>query len=216
LQPGQRMLDVGCGTGQPAIRLAQATGGSVVGITINRMQVERANARAQAAGVRDQVRFEHANAMELPYADASFNAVWSLESIFHMPDRAQVLREMARVIRPGGQILVADLVEDVPLTAEERRVFFTAIEATALTTREHYRHLLEAAGGQVVEIIDITPYTFNTLRKTVVMLEQEHKHAQLLQVFDAATITAMLPLWQQIIDIYENKIGYIVLIVTKM
>jgi ubiquinone/menaquinone biosynthesis C-methylase UbiE len=216
LQPGQRMLDVGCGTGQPAVRLARATGCSVVGITINQMQIERANARAQAAGVSDRVQFEYADAMELPYADGSFDAVWALESIFHMPDRAQVLREMVRVIRPGGQILIADVVEEVPLTAEERRVFFAAVEATSLTTREHYRHLLESAGGRVAEIIDITTSTVNTLQKTVVMLEQEHKQAQLLQVFDAEIVTAMLPLWHQIVNIYENKIGYIVLPATRV
>jgi hypothetical protein len=79
-----------------------------------------------------------------------------------------------------------------------------------------YEPLLESAGGRVAEIIDITTSTVNTLQKTVVMLEQEHKQAQLLQVFDAEIVTAMLPLWHQIVNIYENKIGYIVLPATRV
>ncbi|MFP4441082.1 MAG: SAM-dependent methyltransferase [Chloroflexaceae bacterium] len=220
LQPGQRMLDVGCGTGQPAVRLAQATGGSVVGITINRMQVERANARAQAAGVSDRVRFEFANAMELPYADASFNAVWAFESLFHMPDRAQVLREMARVVRPGGRFLIADLVEadieeEVLMSDAHRALFFSTFEMNVLPTPAQYRQVLQESSFAVADVIDITPNTFNTLRKSITMLEQQQKHDQLRKVYDQAMIDALPALFRQIRDIYETHIRYLVLSGTR-
>ncbi|MFP4441084.1 MAG: SAM-dependent methyltransferase [Chloroflexaceae bacterium] len=69
LQPGQRLLDVGCGTGQPAVRLAQATDGLVVGITINRNQVERATLRGQASGVTDRAVIDQMPALFRPIHD---------------------------------------------------------------------------------------------------------------------------------------------------
>jgi cyclopropane fatty-acyl-phospholipid synthase-like methyltransferase len=215
LQSGRRMLDVGCGTGQPAVRLAQATGGSVVGITINRMQVERATARAQAAGVSDRVQFEYANAMELPYADGSFDAVWAFESLFHMPDRAQVLREMARVVRPGGHFLIADVVEAVPMSTAQRVLFFSTFEMNALPTPAQYRQVLQESGFAVEDVIDITPNTFNTFRKSITMLEQQQKHDQLRKVYDQAMIDALPALFRQIRDIYEAHIRYLVLSGTR-
>lgn len=211
LRPGQRMLDVGCGTGQPAVRLSLATGGSVVGITVNQMQVERAAARAEAAGVGERVQFEYVNAMELPYADAAFDAVWAFESLFHMPDRAQVLREMARVVRPGGHFAIADVVEEVPLSDEQRTLFFTTFEMSALITTAQYRHLLQETGFAVTEVLDITPNTVNTFRYTIDMLEQRQKHTQLLKVYAPAMVDTLPALFQQIRDIYEAHIRYLVL-----
>ncbi|MEU4561870.1 methyltransferase domain-containing protein [Actinoplanes sp. NPDC023936] len=97
-KPGGRVLDVGCGMGTPAIRLATATGNEVVGVTVSHEQVKRAGLRAGAAGLADRVSFQWADAADLPFADGSFDSVWALESIIHMPDRARVLREMARVV----------------------------------------------------------------------------------------------------------------------
>jgi cyclopropane fatty-acyl-phospholipid synthase-like methyltransferase len=216
LQPGQRLLDVGCGTGQPAVRLAQATGAAVVGITVNRMQVERATARAQADGVADQVQFEYANAMKLPYADASFDAVWALESMLHMPDHAQVLREMHRVVRSGGRFLIADIVEEVPMNAEQRTLFYSTFELSSLMSAAQYRHLVQAAGFALEEVIDISPNTFRTFPQIIETLEQQQKHAQLREVYDQAVIDQMPALFRPIHDIYAAHIRYLVLSGTRV
>jgi cyclopropane fatty-acyl-phospholipid synthase-like methyltransferase len=88
---GQKVLDVGCGTGQPACRLARARGVTVTGVTLSQHQVELANRRAGAAGLGDQVTFQLADAMKLPFEPESFDAAWFFESLPHMTDKLQVL-----------------------------------------------------------------------------------------------------------------------------
>lgn len=112
--PGDRVLDLGCGVGKPALRIASTTGASVVGVTINARHVELATERARAEGRADQVSFQHADAQDLPFEAGSFDAVLAFESIIHM-DRPTVLREVERVLVPGGRLALTDLT---PLTDE--------------------------------------------------------------------------------------------------
>ena len=58
-----------------------------------------------------QLDFQLVNAMDMPFADETFDAVWALESLFHMPDRLQVLGEIARVLRPGGRLVLTDVTK---------------------------------------------------------------------------------------------------------
>lgn len=213
LQPGQRMLDVGCGTGQPALRLAQVTGGAVVGITINQMQVERANERARQHDLGDRVHFELANALELPYADASFDAAWAFESLFHMPDRVKALREIGRVVRPGGRIIIADIVEAVPLPEERKAAFLSAFTANILTPLDQYYQDLQTAGLTVLETIDITRNTRPSMPAGNVVLQQPHIREQLLNFFgDPALVDSFGPYWADLADAVERYIGYIILV----
>jgi cyclopropane fatty-acyl-phospholipid synthase-like methyltransferase len=110
IEPGDRLLDIGCGIGEPAIRLARAHDIEVVGISISQRQVERANDRAAAAGLADRLSFQFADAMDLPFPDESFDIVWALESLHHMPDRSHVLGQAARVLRSGGRMAIGDFV----------------------------------------------------------------------------------------------------------
>src|SRR5690242_13401845 len=71
---GSRLLDIGCGTGKPACRIAEKTGATITGITVSQHQVETANQRAADAGLGDRVKFVNADAMKMPFGDASFDA----------------------------------------------------------------------------------------------------------------------------------------------
>jgi tocopherol O-methyltransferase len=103
----QTILDVGCGIGGSSLYLAEKFGAKVTGITLSPVQANRATERARSAGLTDKTDFRVANALELPFADNSFDLVWSLESGEHMPDKTKFLQECYRVLKPGGKLILA-------------------------------------------------------------------------------------------------------------
>ncbi len=101
------ILDIGCGIGGSTLYLANKFGATATGITLSPVQASRAQERAITAGLEKQVEFQVANALEMPFADNSFDLVWSLESGEHMPDKAKFLQECYRVLQPGGKLILA-------------------------------------------------------------------------------------------------------------
>ncbi len=110
--PGSRVLDVATGTGDLAIELARrvAPGGEVLGSDFSEAMLDRARSKAGAqrgSGVRP--RFEWADAMALPYPDDSFDAATVGFGARNFDDLARGLAEMARVVRPGGRVVVLEI-----------------------------------------------------------------------------------------------------------
>jgi demethylmenaquinone methyltransferase / 2-methoxy-6-polyprenyl-1,4-benzoquinol methylase len=106
--PGGRALDVATGTGDLALALARRVGpdGEVVGSDFSEGML--AQARRKAAGLAN-VRFEHGNALALPYADGEFAAATVGFGARNFSDLERGLREMARVVRPGGRVVVLEI-----------------------------------------------------------------------------------------------------------
>lgn len=108
LRPGMRLLDVGCGPGSVTAGLAQAVApGDAVGIDIDAGQVGHARALAAERGIAN-VHFEVADAARLPFPDASFDAAFANTVLEHVADADAVVREMRRVLNPGGVIGIRD------------------------------------------------------------------------------------------------------------
>ncbi|MDF0675535.1 MAG: class I SAM-dependent methyltransferase [Nitrospira sp.] len=105
IAPGCRLLDVACGSGQLAL-MAAKDGIEVTGVDIASNLVERAQARAQAEGLK--ARFEEADAEALPFDDASFDVVTSLIGAMFAPRPDLVAKELLRVCVPGGTIAMAN------------------------------------------------------------------------------------------------------------
>jgi demethylmenaquinone methyltransferase/2-methoxy-6-polyprenyl-1,4-benzoquinol methylase len=111
LSPGQRALDVACGTGDLTLALADrvAPGGEVVGTDFSErmLSLAREKAAERASGAR--LRFEDANALALPYGDDEFDAATVGFGARNFADLDQGLLEMARVVRPGGRVVVLEI-----------------------------------------------------------------------------------------------------------
>ncbi|MEV0698363.1 methyltransferase domain-containing protein [Saccharopolyspora sp. NPDC050389] len=158
VEPGQSVLDIGCGIGEPAVRLARARNVDVVGVNVSRQQLAAATERAAAEGLQDRVRFEFADALDLPFPPESFDAAWLFESLLHMPDRLRALSQAARVLRPGGRLAVADFIRRGPdldeQTAVEERL--AGFHISEMPTLEDYAETVAEAGLVMVEAIDVS------------------------------------------------------------
>ena len=112
LQAGESVLDVGCGTGTLALLAKRQVGAValVAGIDASAEMVARAARKAHKAGL--PVRFEQASADRLPFADDQFDAVLCTATLHHLPRgmRVDAVREMRRVLKPGGRVLLVDFV----------------------------------------------------------------------------------------------------------
>ncbi len=110
VRPGHRALDVGCGTGRAAIRLALAVGegGSVVGIDHDAAMLRRAGELAGEAGVAGRIRLLLGDAEALPFPDGAFDRVRCARVLQHVAEPAAVAREMFRVLRPGGRMMLME------------------------------------------------------------------------------------------------------------
>ena len=104
LQPGIKVLDCGCGPGTITLDIAQRIApGHVTGLDFNLSQVERATRDAQAAGLGN-VEFRQGNVYELPFADGTFDAVFSHALLEHLREPGRAAAEFLRVLKPGGML----------------------------------------------------------------------------------------------------------------
>jgi demethylmenaquinone methyltransferase/2-methoxy-6-polyprenyl-1,4-benzoquinol methylase len=111
LRAGERALDVCCGTGDLSFALAAYTGdeGRVIGCDFSEPMLDIARRKAAARGLA--VRFEWADALHLPYNDESFDAVTVGFGVRNLADLEQGLAEMARVLRPGGRLVILEITQ---------------------------------------------------------------------------------------------------------
>jgi ubiquinone/menaquinone biosynthesis C-methylase UbiE len=107
LTPGAKVLDVGCGTGASALPAAQTVGlnGRVIGIDLSARLLERARAKAAARGLTN-IEFRIGDMTASAYPNENFGAVVSVFSIFFVPDMEGLVRELWRMVRPGGKLAV--------------------------------------------------------------------------------------------------------------
>jgi cyclopropane fatty-acyl-phospholipid synthase-like methyltransferase len=168
LAAGLRVLDVGCGTGAPACHLVQAHGVEVLGITPSGVGVARANERAAALGLAGAT-FEARDGTDNGLPDASFDRVWVLESSHLMRERDRLIAECARVLRPGGRVVLCDLIRHRQMSFREVRdrhedlaVLRAAFGDAHLESLDYYRDAAEANGLVVDRLDDLTQLTLPT------------------------------------------------------
>jgi SAM-dependent methyltransferase len=151
------VLEVGSGSGGPAVYLALARGCRVVGVDINQHGVRNAAGLAQARGVADRVRFQEVDASRpLPFSDASFDSVVSNDAICHIAQRLSVLRDWHRVLRPGGRVLFTDALVLTGIVSHEELATRTSIGFFLVVPPGENERLLRAAGFEVLEAQDVT------------------------------------------------------------
>lgn len=146
LSPGPRVLDLGTGTGEVAFEiLRRVPQARVVGLDPSLRMLELARRKAAAAGLEDRLEWNVADALNLPYPEGAFEAVTMAFGIRNVPDRPRALKEMARVLAPGGRVAILELLEPrrgllAPLARWYLRRLLPRIGA-ALSGAAEYRYL---------------------------------------------------------------------------
>jgi sterol 24-C-methyltransferase len=135
LRPGMRVLDVGCGVGGPMRTIARFSGAHITGLNNNGYQLKRAQMHNADHRLTRQCDLVRGDFTRLPFADASFDAVYQIEATAHAPDRRVVYAEILRVLEPGGRFCgyewcITDRYD--PASAEHRAIKKGIEEGTSL------------------------------------------------------------------------------------
>ncbi len=157
LSPGKVLLDVACGAGGPALRIVTRTGCSAVGIDVHEQAVSTACSLAIQRGLSQRAEFRVLDAAhQLPFSEASFDAITCIDAINHFSDRPSVIAEWARLLMPGGRLLFTDPITLTgPLTNTE-----VAIRSSAgvylFVPHGYDEHVIAQQGLQLLVCEDVT------------------------------------------------------------
>jgi SAM-dependent methyltransferase len=171
-RPGTHVLDVGSGVGGPARFLAATYGCHVTGIDLTESFVDVATELSARVGMTGQTTFHQADALALPYADSSFDDVWTQHVAMNIADRPQLYAEIFRVLKPGGRLAAHDIVAGtggplfypVPWASSEAISF--------LLTADGMRRSLLDAGFAITAWDDKTAPTLAAMIEYAARLEQ--------------------------------------------
>lgn len=167
--PDDEVLDIGCGTGKAACRIAGEFAARVTGVSPSRVCIERAAATAGDAGLADRTGFLIGDGTDLTFEDESFDLVWVMESSHLMQDKNALIAECARVLRPGGRVVLCDIILHRKLPLQEmlqhrdeflllRDVFGRAI----MEPLDFYTGAMERCGLAISTARDISEPTYPT------------------------------------------------------
>jgi cyclopropane fatty-acyl-phospholipid synthase-like methyltransferase len=177
LCPGQRVLDIGCGLGAPAARMARRHGCAITGINISREQVRQGREMLAREGMSDRVAIELGDARSLPFGELSFDAIVCLEVAGDIcvtgADKRRLVTQMFRVLRPGGLVGFSDLALHSPPSKDDRRVL---------------RSVFYDNGA---DLVTDWPTVFSDCGFTV----SEHR----------CIIEQTMPTWERVRDIYSGR-----------
>ena len=151
------LLDVACGAGGPGIHLARVSGCSVTGVDREGEGLANARRLAREAGLGARARFVQSDASQpLPFPDESFDAILCLDALNHLPGRAGVFADWARLLVPGGRLLVTDPVTITGLVASQELAIRSSIGYFDFAPPGEDERLLGAAGLDVITVEDLT------------------------------------------------------------
>lgn len=178
LKDGMRVLDAGCGFGGTIASLNERfIGLDLVGLNIDPRQLERARAIVKARE-SNRIQFVQGDACELPFEDASFDAVTAVECVFHFPSRQKFLAEAMRVLKPGGRLTFSDFVLHGPslpwllvvilVVGRGIESYMGKSDVTWILSK--YQAMARAAGVTDLSSIDVSAKTLPTYPAMIDML----------------------------------------------
>lgn len=157
LDAESRVLDLGAGYGGAARYLASNFGCHVTALNLSEAENERNRAMNRAAGLDHLIEVVDGNFEQVPGPDRQYDLVWSQDAILHSPNREQVIREAARVLKPGGHLLFTDPMQADDCPAGVLQPVLDRIHLASLGSIGFYRQAAQAAGLTETGVEVLTP-----------------------------------------------------------
>lgn len=158
------VLDVCSGMGGPSRYLAWKSGCRVTGLDLTRSRVQGAFELTEIAGLSGRVQFVEGNALAMPFEDARFSLAIGQEAFAHIPNKPQLVSEIARVLRPGGRLVFSDILRRQALPEEDARRLYDGMRFSEIASVEDYTGWLGEHRMRVVRIIDLSDEWTRILR----------------------------------------------------
>lgn len=208
---GKLILDIGCGIGGPALDMVRHHGAQVVGIDLEAPLIERARSDARAAGLHEHCMFQKVDPGPLPFPDAGFDIVVSSGAVTQTPDKAALLSEILRVLKPGGYFSCYEWMGTGEEHSDALRYWIELEELTyAFETLEQYGDLLRTAGFTDVSTADASSWYRREARRECALIEGE-LYATMVEQLGQADADHFVKDWRALVvvcDSGEMRQGY--------
>ena len=184
---GLEVMDIGCGIGGIDVLLAREYGAkSVTGLDIEEPLVKRSRERAEKAGLSDRLTFQLVEPGPFPFAEASFDAVFSKDSMIHIPDKPTLFVDVLRVLRPGGIFLASDWMQSAagPNSPEMATFVETSGLSFAMGIADDLPAMLTAAGFTGIHMVDRNSWYREEARNEIARMRGELRQP-LLEILGA-------------------------------
>lgn len=156
LTENHRVLDIGAGYGGSMRHIVKATGCNAVCLNISETQNDTNRHKNRAAGLSESIRVVHGVFEAIPEPDNSYDVVWSQDAILHSDERAKVLSEVFRVLKPGGHFVLTDPMQADDVPEGVLQPVYDRLQLNSLGSMRFYREAAEALGFDVVEQEELT------------------------------------------------------------
>jgi len=168
---GMKVLDIGCGSGETVLKIAKKVGptGKAVGLDFTPEGIALAREKAQKQNLEDIAEFHEGNAQKLPFPSNHFDAVISECVVCLIEDKQKVLNEKVRVLKPGGRVIMHDVINWAPMPKtmrEDPRLYCGCIGGAV--SLNDYVEMMKKAGLTNIKTVDYTKQVQKLLNKEIV------------------------------------------------
>ena len=203
---GRTVVDIGSGAGGIALLLADRYGAArVIGLDVETTMVEYARAKVERADLQDRIEIRKVEPGPMPLPDASVDAVFSKDSIVHIPDKDGLAADAYRVLKPGGWFVASDWLISHDGEPSPEMADYIAREDLdfGMASPERYRRALEGAGFVDVSLTNRNPWYRTVAREELARLKGTGRDA-FLTTLDEAALDEQIGIWRAMVVVLDS------------